>query len=238
MCINLVEGIRNGTASIVSDGFFEQNSPIGQAGTSAVILAPSTTSQPQHWARGENWVTGPEESQSAYRSELAGVIAGLTVVDILVRHNNITEGGVTLALDGLTAMQESAGDWPLSIDQKCFDYLQIIRAWIKLSPLTITFRHVKGHQTRLVPYAELDWWGQRNEDVDECAKSFLRTCTSGDGATRKSHVQPTLYLEKWVLSRDGTKFTSIGRESLYTNLCGSCTLAYWAKRTTYLRTQS
>ena len=135
-----------------------------------MILAPSTTSQPQHWARGENWVTGPEESQSVYRSELAGVIAGLTIIDILVRHHNITNSGVTLALDGLTAMQEYTGYWPLSINQKCFDYLQIIRAWIKMSPLIITFRHVKGHQTDFVSYSELDWWGQRNEDVDGCVE--------------------------------------------------------------------
>ena len=111
-------------------------------------------------------VTGPDESQSASRNELADVIAGLTVIDILVQHHNITNGGVTLALDGLTAMQECAGDWPLSIDQKYFDYLQIFRAWVKMSPLTIMFRHVKGHQTDFVSYSELDWWGQRNEDVD------------------------------------------------------------------------
>ena len=166
MCNNLVEGIRNGTASIVSDESFERNSPIGPAGTSAVILAPSTSCHQQHWAREDNWVTGLVESQSPYRSELAGVIAGLTIIDILVCHHNITEGGVTLALDGLTAMEECAGDWPLSINQKCFDYLQIIRAWIKLSPLTITFRHVKGHQTDFVSYEELDWWGKCNEDVD------------------------------------------------------------------------
>ena len=47
-----------------------------------------------------NWVTVPEEAQSAYRSKLAGVIVGLTIVDILVRHHNITKGAVTLALDG------------------------------------------------------------------------------------------------------------------------------------------
>ena len=104
MCNNLVEGIKNGTASIVSDGSFEQNSPIGPAGTSAVILASSTSSHQHHWARGENWVTGPAESQSPYRSKLAGVIAGLTIINILVRHHNITKGGVTLALDRLTAI--------------------------------------------------------------------------------------------------------------------------------------
>ena len=60
MCNSLVDGIRNGTASIVSDGSYEESSPIGKAGTSAVILAPSTTSQKKildkrmelgHWSR-------------------------------------------------------------------------------------------------------------------------------------------------------------------------------------------
>ena len=55
-------------------------------------------------------MTGPAESQSAYRSELAGVIASLTMIDIIVLHNNLTEGQVTIALDGLTAMQQAGGD--------------------------------------------------------------------------------------------------------------------------------
>ena len=105
-----------------------------------MIMAPSTDQRDkQHWVKGWNWVTGPPSSQSAYRSELAGVIASLTMLDIIVRQNNITEGEVTIALDGLTAMQQAGGDWPLSLNQECFDNLQIIRAWIKLSPLNFTF---------------------------------------------------------------------------------------------------
>ena len=72
--------------------------------------------------------------------------------------------------------------------------------------------------------------GPTQQGCRKWAKAFLRTCTSGDLTTKKSHVQPTLYLKKWMLSRDGTKFTSICRESLYTNLYGSRTLAYWAKK--------
>ena len=127
MCLSLAEGIRKGTASVVSDGSFQENDPDGPVGTSAVILAPSATSEIRaNWARGENWVTGCGEVQSAYRSELAGVIAGLTIVDIIVHHHNITEGSITFALDGQKAMDQCAGDWPLSIDQPCFDYLQVI----------------------------------------------------------------------------------------------------------------
>ena len=118
MCNSLVDGIRNGTASIVSDRSFAPNSPIGKAGISAVILAPSTICQPKYWVKGWNWVTGPEASQSAHRRELAGVIATLTILDIIVRHHNITDSAVTIALDRKTAMNESRGDWPLSINQK------------------------------------------------------------------------------------------------------------------------
>ena len=79
------------------------------------------------------------------------------MIDVIVRLNNLTEGQVTIALDGLTAIQQAGGDWPLSLDQECFDYLQIIRVWIKLSPLSFIFRHVKEHQTNLVAYDQLDW---------------------------------------------------------------------------------
>ena len=113
---------------------------MGPVGTSGVIMAPSMERiDQQHWTRGWNWVTGPAEAQSSYLSKLTGVIASLTMIDVIVCHNNLTEGQVTIALDGLTAMQQAGGDWPLSLDQECFDPLQIIRAWVKLSPLDFTF---------------------------------------------------------------------------------------------------
>ena len=62
------------------------------------------------------------------------------------------------------------------------------------------------------------------------AKEFLQLCTAGLLANRRSHVQPIPYLEKWVLAREGTKFTRICRDSSYTNLYGSRTLAIWAKK--------
>ena len=96
-------------------------------------------------------------------------------------------------------MEESRGNWPLSIDQKCFDYPQVIQAWIKLSPLTIKFRHVKEHQMKEILYHQLDWWGQRNEDVDGAAKAFLHQCTSGSPRDRRAHNQPMLHLENGLL---------------------------------------
>ena len=125
---------------------------------------------------------------------------------------------------------QSGGDWPLSVDQPSFDYLQVIQAWIKLSPLQFNFQYVKGHQTDLVRYDQLDWWGQRNEDVDQAAKKFLHDCTIGPLSTRRSHVLPQLHLEKWALTLHKSKLTSITCDWLYTNLYVCRTLAYWAKK--------
>ena len=69
-------------------------------------------------------MTGSAANQSAYRSELAGVISALTMLDVLVRHYKITDGAVTIALDGDSALVQSGGDWPLSVAQTDFDYLQ------------------------------------------------------------------------------------------------------------------
>ena len=75
-----------------------------------MVLAPSIESPKRHWAKSCNWVMGPTSSQSVYHSELAGVRASLTVIDILVRHQSITEGAVTIMLDDKTAMEEASGD--------------------------------------------------------------------------------------------------------------------------------
>ena len=133
-------------------------------------------------------MTGSGEDQSAYRSELAGVIAALTILDVLVRHHDIMDGAVIITLDGDSALIQSGGDWHLSVDQPSFDYLQVIRAWIKLSPLKFSFRYIRGHQTDHVRYDQLDWWGKRNEDVDQAAKKFLHECTTGPVSTRRSYV--------------------------------------------------
>ena len=78
------------------------------------------------YAKGNNWVTGSREDQSAYRSELARVIAALIMLYILVRHHNLIEGSISIALDGDSTLIQSDGDWPLSVDRPSFDYLQVI----------------------------------------------------------------------------------------------------------------
>ena len=109
-CHVLVNGIVQGTACIVSDGSFNPDSLLNPTGTSAVVLALSTNCATTFYAKENNWITGSKTDQSAYRSELEGVIAVLTLLDILVCHHDLTSGSVTIALDGESALIQSGGD--------------------------------------------------------------------------------------------------------------------------------
>ena len=88
-------------------------------------------------------------------------------------------------LDGESTLNQSYGDWPLSVYRSSFDYLQVICGWIKFSPLKFQFCHVKGHQTNSLRYDQLDWWAKCNEDIDQSAKWFLLECTIGLVLTRQ-----------------------------------------------------
>ena len=74
-----------------------------------------------------------------------------------------------ITLDGELALEKSQSTASLRSDQKSFGYLQIIRNWIQLSPLTFKFRHVSSHHTNHVLYDNLDWWGKMNNKMDDKA---------------------------------------------------------------------
>ena len=227
-CSAIVYGFSQGTASVVSDGYFCSEPPIGPSGTSSVIVSLEIDCNQNLFSTGTNWVTGPKDYQSSYWSELAGIIAALTIIDAIIWLYNITEGSITISLDSKLALEQSQSTAPLSSDQKSFDYLQIIWNWIQLYPLTFKFRHVIGHQTDHILYNNLDWWGTMNNKMDERAKMFMSVCTTI--VPVRVRLQPTLYLEKWSLSLDGTKLTCVDQNRLYESLHGNITLKYWYKK--------
>jgi hypothetical protein len=87
-------GIIRGTAKVTSDGSFKD-----EAGTSASLAKGDDYSLALVSC---NLVPGRASDQSAYRSELAGVVGSLILVWLTYVRHGITEGNVRL--DGLTAL--------------------------------------------------------------------------------------------------------------------------------------
>jgi len=127
----IAAAIVGGTADVVSDGSFD---PVGHHGSSSFTMATTQDVDEEH-LDGSSYVTRFAEDQLACRSELAGNIGVLATVALLVKHFHITSGAITIALDGESAVDEASGDWPLQIDQQCFDYLQEVRNRVKALPI-------------------------------------------------------------------------------------------------------
>jgi hypothetical protein len=122
-CRAILTAIQNRTARAISDGSYDL---LTLQGTSSLkIVAAKNDIDPLD---GDNWVPGAPTDQSAYRSKLAGIAGILSVVAIIIQHYDITKGSITKALDGYSALDQSAAETPLRIDQPDFDILQDIRA--------------------------------------------------------------------------------------------------------------
>jgi hypothetical protein len=90
--------IQNGTARAFSNGSYD---PLTLQGTSSLTIVAAKDDI--DLLDGDNWVPGTPTDQSAYRSELAGIAGILSVVAIIIQHYDITNGSITIALDGYSA---------------------------------------------------------------------------------------------------------------------------------------
>jgi hypothetical protein len=161
---------------------------------------------------GDNWVPGTPTDQSAYRSELAGIAGILSVIAIIIQHYDITNGSITIALDGYSALDQSAAETPLRIGQPDFDILQDIRARLHNLPIKVIWKWVEGHQDKKGKF--MDWWALQNQKVDRNAKAFLKKCKQ----KKRPHRPVHLLYEKWALYINGVKQSKINKDSLYASL--------------------
>ena len=143
-------------------------------------------------------------SQSAYRSELARLYGMATMV---CKFYQITEGEVELACDGLQALRH-VSRMEVATEAKApqFDLLAATRSVCRNCPVTLKFRHVKGHQD------DLDEWASLNIEMDDGAKEhWLR---SKNSRTRQQYI----FGEPWPFWVAGRKVTKEVPETIVTTL--------------------
>ena len=119
---DLAHGITDGTATAISDGSFKKG-----YGTSCSILRGSTITTR---IISINTVPGPTDSQSAYRSELAGISGSLLIIQAICNMHHIQNGCITIGLDGQSAMKSVSQKQQPKPQQPDFDLLCDIRTKI------------------------------------------------------------------------------------------------------------
>ncbi len=188
----VARALEKGSLRIVSDGSFKQ-----MYGAAAVRI---TTRSMKH----SIWITcqtpGLPDSQSAYRSELAGILAALSVVHLLAQVYKVS-GSATFACDGKSALDNAFSDSVLHPKQAQFDVLSAIRGIRDECPVTWSTTHVMGHADRLKPWSQLTWWERRNVEVDLAASKYCDELIL-------AHVEapnPWFKFERWALFVHGVK---------------------------------
>ena len=113
----------------------------------------------------------PDGVQSAYRSELTGILGGLRFVDSLVH----VPTEARFICDGKAALEVSFGIQPLGPQTPQLDLLQPIRKScesVRRKGVVLKPTHVKGHADDTMEMEELSEDQRLNVQMDERAKAF------------------------------------------------------------------
>ena len=156
-CVAIAKALQNGTAILVSDGSYYKDE---EAGGSAFILMPGKTNVNR--IVGISWSPGTKVDQNPYRSKLVGIDGGLLILAILLKYFNIMEGGIKIALDGESALNQAKDvNNQLNISQPYFDPLLDIYNHINVLPekFNIKLRWVESHQKKK---EKKKWIGTQN----------------------------------------------------------------------------
>jgi hypothetical protein len=173
-----------------------------------------------------NAVPGPEETQSAYRSELAGVSGSLAILASVCSLYQISSGTATLGLDGDQALKAASGHWPLDASQPDFDLLCDIRKKIELLPIHLEWQWIEGHQDDDIPFEDLDQLSKDNVLADSLAKAFLNELISTDYAPAIQRFGD----EGWSVKFQGNKLARVDVSALYKALYAPTTEQYWMRK--------
>jgi hypothetical protein len=147
----ITEAIRDGRCVSVSDGSFKD-----QYGTSAWAIEaepsvgrctgadiPPEAASKNNRCKGVNIVPGAPSDQSAYRSEVAGLLGIATMVRELCGFHDITAGTVYLGCDGLSALLNCTDiDYVVKPTSPHFDLITAARAMLQQWPVKWIPHHV------------------------------------------------------------------------------------------------
>ena len=212
--------LKRGTLRAVSDGSYKC-----KRGTAAFIV---TTADQKHCFRGRCHVPGLANDQSAYRSEIAGILCGVQVCCWL--EEIYGKGGqVTYGCDGKAALRRSLEYSTLNPKKPQFDILSAIHGLRSASSIKWTARHIKGHQDKHALWGQLDWWARRNVEVDATAQIYRQHLATA----RLPLTNPWLPSEQWAFYYKGHKQSSVKYSVIAEEVTLPLLRKYWVKKGRY-----
>ena len=164
---------------------------------------------------------GRTTDQSAYRSELWGLLRMIQKIYSLCLYHDIQEGAITIACDNTSALELSTStSIPLSITKSNNDILCAIWHVLSKTPVSWHTVHVRGHQDETGK--ALTWLETLNCEMDNKAKQALQN--------HQVVQDPTLAGEPWSIWIGEEKITNNVAKHLYDHVHCTAAYEYWRKK--------
>ena len=224
----IIEGLRNNSVKLVSDGSFDKSIELG---TAAWVIAIDR----QSYLIGRHWTPGEAPTQCAHRSELSGILGAVLHINQLCYEAQITTGTIELKCDGKSAVEiVNYLHQTTNPSRKHFDVIESINEALKRSPLTWTFNHVYGHQDGNTDVSSLDDWAFFNVIADTKAKDKLKTIVATVPHWPDNRPTSIPYKKCTVYSTDESgkqfKVGSNLRQTVYNQIHTRDIREYWVKK--------
>lgn len=191
----IIQAIQQHQLILVSDGSYIHEERLGTAGWIA------ETQDRMIQIHGALIAPGPADIQGSHRSELTGLLGGITTIDNICRKYNVTEGSVEVGCDGEGAITAITQQFDIiKTSRKHYDLIQAIKNTINKSKLAWSFQHIKGHQDDIREYDELSRLEQLNVQADLLAKRKMTALLSLHIEERKNYRHNHLPNESCYIS--------------------------------------
>jgi len=213
----ILEGIVSGTAALVADGSFDK-----QVGTASGYLE-SKPHGATIWF--EHMTSGSAEDQSAYRSELGGMLGSAVLLWSISKAWKVTSGSCSLSCDNDESLEKTKGfEFPCSISAPHVDLIRDVRSIIRRIPFRLLFPKVAGHQDRDRAHQELSRLERLNVRADQRA-----------GLRRAAIMQSPPYFAvpsfaTWSLWIGEMRIVKDTIEAVYQHATRTFSEAYWERR--------
>ncbi|CAJ1960198.1 unnamed protein product [Cylindrotheca closterium] len=201
----LAEALLKDRLCVISDGSYKLG-----LGMAAVQLPPRKGGKEHIIVQSQT--PGLPDDQSAYRSELIGLLAGIMVVDWLMDQWAPTLQSpphVRIACNGFLALLNTFSDNQVTTQQAQFDLVSSIRETLARSRALWEPSHVYGHLDKATSFSCLSWWSKRNVEVDAWASRLnpeqVQELVALPALRKRWHERQTITSEAEL----GTDWTSL-----------------------------
>lgn len=217
----VLQAIKDGDATIVSDGSFDPKTKLATAAWTIYVHETLAI-------RGLVHVPGLANQMDSYRAELAGLLG---IFEFLEHHLGLCLAPLIIHCDGKSVLDRLRYLTSDKCAMRFFhsDLLTVATRIRDRLQIEIEFNHVKGHQDSKKSFEQLSQPAQLNVQVDALAKTFRRHIerTVPEGEWHRPLCHKDTYIQ---IFHDGELVVGNPKPQLYTAVMKTKQIDYWVRR--------